>query len=174
MELPKFWHVHWTYFICCGRILCKDGQCILIASQMGDNIKRKKSNNCSYLYLSFAIILERKNLKKWTTLRASGWTSPHRIKPDMRPTAPISLLNCLWDADLEVRPYSKKIFEMSLRWSLVKIGNYIMFWKTDLIFVIFSPQMYFWAQFFFTWNFAYMATFSTSHTCGEFQISPHL
>ena len=51
----------------------------------------------------------------------------------------------------------------------------------DLIFVIFSPQMYFWAQFFSTWkrinfgkkciNFAYMATFSTSHTCHMWRIS---
>ena len=66
-------------------------------------------------------------------LPARGWTSPHRIKPYMRPTAPISLLNCLWDADLEVRPYSKKNFKMSLRWSSVNIGNYIMFLKILLL-----------------------------------------
>ena len=51
----------------------------------------------------------------------------------------------------------------------------------NLIFVIFSPKMYFWAQFFSTWkrvncgkkciNFAYMATFSTSHTCHMWRIS---
>ena len=53
--------------------------------------------------------------------------------------------------------------------------------QTDLISVIFSPQMYFWAQFFPTLkhvicgkkcvNFAYMATFSTSHTCHKWRIS---
>ena len=68
-----------------------------------------------------------------SALRVRSWTSPHRIKPYMRPTAHISLLNCLWDADLEVRPYSKKKFKMSLRWSLVNSGNYIMFWKILLL-----------------------------------------
>ena len=131
MELPKFWHVHWTYFICCGRILCKDGQCILIASQMGTISKERNPITAP----TFAIKLDSlKKLKEMNdcvikiqdndeimfpnALRARGWTSPHRIKPYMRPTAHISLLNCLWDVGLEVRPYSKKNFKMSLRWSL--------------------------------------------------------
>ena len=146
MELPKFWHVHWTYFICCGRILCKDGQCILIASQMGTISKERNPITAP----TFAIKLDSlKKLKEMNdcvikiqdndeimfpnALRARGWTSLHRIKPYMRPTAHISLLNCLWDVGLEVRPYSKKNFKMSLRWSLVNIGNYITFWKILLL-----------------------------------------
>ena len=94
MELPKFWHVHWTYFICCGRILCKDGQCILIASQMGTISKERNPITAP----TFAIKLDSlKKLKEMNdcvikiqdndeimfpnALRARGWTSPHRIKP---------------------------------------------------------------------------------------------